>query len=251
MCLILFAYKMQKSTPLVVAANRDEFYTRPTRTAHYWENFPELLAGMDLEAGGTWLGVTKSRRFAAVTNRAGEAKTAPVSRGGLAMDFLKGTQSAGEYAASLHRDRYQGFNLILFDGHTLVYVSNGDTGDLRELTPGYYGLSNASLDSDWPKVKQGKEGLERLVSSRQLEPLVPLEQRHSQLVQLLQAELPAPHTSMEQASEYRAGSSFIRGQDYGTRASSCVLVGDSIISFFEQNYSAGGISSEFQLFEIH
>ncbi len=251
MCLILFAYKMQKSTPLVVAANRDEFYTRPTRTAHYWENFPELLAGKDLEAGGTWLGVTKTGRFAAVTNRAGEAKAAPVSRGGLALDFLKTTQSAGEYAASLHKHQYQGFNLVLFDGHILVYVSNGDAGDLRELSAGYYGLSNASLDSDWPKVHQGKEDLERLVSTHQLEAPVPLKQRHSHLVKLLQAELPAPQTSLEDASIYRAASSFIRGEEYGTRASTGVLIGQQSISFYEQNYKAGGLHADSQLFEFH
>ena len=251
MCLILFAYKMQNSTPLVVAANRDEFYTRPTQAAHYWGNFPDLLAGKDLEAGGTWLGITKTGRFAAVTNLASVVRTAPISRGGLALDFLKSTRSAGDYAASLHKDHYQGFNLILFDGNSLVYISNGQEEEIRELTPGYYGLSNANLDSDWPKVHQGKQGLQQLIESGHLEERVSTNERHAHLVQLLQAEIPVPNLSLEDAGEYRAGSSFIRGEEYGTRASTSVLIGASAISFFEQNYTAGGIIADSQLFEIH
>jgi len=250
MCLILFAYKMQNSTPLVIAANRDEFYTRPTKAAHYWENFPDLLAGKDLEAGGTWLGVTKTGRFAAVTNLASVTRTAPVSRGGLALDFLKGGQRAADYAASLRIGQYQGFNLILFDGHSLVYISNGHGEKIRELTPGYYGLSNADLDSDWPKVHQGKQGLKWLIESRALAEERTPTVRHEGLVQLLQNELPAPEVALADAGDYRAGSCFIRGQDYGTRASTSVLIGDSSISFFEQNYTAGGISAEFQLFNL-
>ena len=114
MCLILFAYKMQKSTSLIVAANRDEFYTRPTHAAHYWGKYPELLAGKDLEAGGIWLGATKTGRFSAVTNLAETAPIeAPISRGGLALDFLTGDRDAHSYADTLIKNRYQGFNLLL------------------------------------------------------------------------------------------------------------------------------------------
>jgi len=250
MCLILFAYRMQNSTPLIIAANRDEFYTRPTKAAHYWDNFPDLLAGKDLEAGGTWLGVTKTGRFAAVTNLASVVRSAPISRGGLALNFLNSRQDSADYAESLKKDHYQGFNLLLFDGSSLVYISNGREEKIQKLTPGYYGLSNANLDSNWPKVHQGKRGLKHLVQSGHMEGSIPARERHTHLVQLLQAELSTPDMGLKDAGEYRAASSFIRGEEYGTRASTGVFIGDTSISFYEQNYIAGGNRSDDGLFEF-
>ena len=117
MCLILFAYRTHPRHELVLAANRDEFYTRPTAPMDFWDDAPELLAGRDLEAGGTWLGVTRGGRFAAITNYRDPRKVLPdaPSRGALVSEFLTGQESARDYLDGLApwADQYNGFNLIL------------------------------------------------------------------------------------------------------------------------------------------
>ncbi|MBV1907309.1 MAG: NRDE family protein [Pseudomonadales bacterium] len=247
---------MQKSTPLVVAANRDEFYTRPTHPAHYWDKYPELLAGKDLEAGGTWLGVTKTGKFAAVTNLTDAPQTRnEISRGELVLNFLTGNLNAQTYAESLQRDLYKGFNLLIYDGKALFYTSNGmqadrQGGPLHELAPGYYGLSNSTLDSEWPKVQEGKQRLKQLIETQSLSQLGSTHQRHKELVAIMQPELPTPGSHVDAGTVYRTGSCFIRGQEYGTRASTSLLIEDSSTSFYEQNYKAGGLHSDNNLFEL-
>ena len=164
MCLIYLAWRRHPRYPLVVAANRDEYHARPAAPAHWWEDAPGVLAGRDLEAGGTWMGVTRGGRFAAVTNyhdpAAGRRAGAP-SRGALVGAFLTGGEPAPEYLDRVVEEgrRYNGFCLLAMDGETLAFASNRSPGAMR-LDPGVYGLSNHLLDTPWPKVTEGKAELE-------------------------------------------------------------------------------------------
>jgi uncharacterized protein with NRDE domain len=146
----------------VVAANRDEFFSRRTAAADFWDDAPDVLAGRDLEAGGTWLGVSRSGRFAALTNFRDPArnKTGAPSRGELVSRFLTGLKSHEAYLAELEScaDCYNGFNLVFGDPDGLWCFSNCGEGE-RQLASGVYGLSNHLLDTPWPKVARGKSAL--------------------------------------------------------------------------------------------
>ena len=149
MCLILVAWKTSEDHPLVVAANRDEFHARPAASAAFWDDRPGILAGRDLEARGTWMGISRSGRFAAVTNfRGAREPRAAESRGSLVSGFLDGTRTPAGFVESLVEKgaSYSGFNLLVTDGAELWWVSNRD-GTPRRLEPGVYGLANALLDS--------------------------------------------------------------------------------------------------------
>jgi uncharacterized protein with NRDE domain len=169
MCLLIFAHQMSPDYPLVVAANRDEFNARPTAASDFWTDHPTLLAGRDLVQGGTWMGITRTGRFAAVTNYRDPARTAaaPRSRGELPLDFLASTADPRSYldAVAMRSHDYAGFNLLVGDGRSLWYFSNSDHVASRCLTPGIYGLSNASLDTPWPKVVSGKAKLKLLLAA--------------------------------------------------------------------------------------
>jgi uncharacterized protein with NRDE domain len=157
MCLIALAWRADPSFPLIVAANRDEFHGRPTAPAAFWQDRPAILAGRDLEALGTWMGVSRSGRFAAVTNyRGGRDPLAAESRGALVTRFLDGNASPGEYVRSIDGGRYSGFNLLVADDRELWWLSNRD-GGARRLEPGVYGLANLLLDS--PDVEDTKRRL--------------------------------------------------------------------------------------------
>jgi uncharacterized protein with NRDE domain len=169
MCLIVFAWRVVPSVPLIAAANRDEFYARATAPAALWPEYPHVFAGRDLQAGGSWMGITQpsseegSSRFAAITNiRApSEHKDDAPSRGHLVADFLAGDMSPQDYVESIRAGAaaYNGFNLVLGDRDTLIWFSNKGGADPRNgkpLEPGVYGLSNALLDSPWPKVLKTK-----------------------------------------------------------------------------------------------
>jgi uncharacterized protein with NRDE domain len=166
MCLILAALDAHPDYTLIVAANRDEFYDRPTASAAFWPEHPRILGGRDLRAGGTWLAVARSGRFAAVTNyRQGEREAAaPRSRGLLVSDYLSSEVDATAYAARVEREgaEYNGFNLLAGDARELHWLSNRE-GRPRRLGPGIYGLSNHLLDTPWPKVAAGKTGLQALL----------------------------------------------------------------------------------------
>jgi uncharacterized protein with NRDE domain len=163
MCLIVFAWQVIPGTPLIAAGNRDEFYERPAAPAAWWDDYPHVYAGRDLRGGGTWIGVTRDGRFAAITNIRAPAETrndAP-SRGELVADYLTGQSSAQEYLARLGTgiDHYNGFNLLVGDREQLFWYSNRNKDDPRNgqaLARGIYGLSNGSLDTPWPKVVRTK-----------------------------------------------------------------------------------------------
>jgi uncharacterized protein with NRDE domain len=172
MCLILVAWKASHQNALVVAANRDEFHARPSASAAFWDDRPAILAGRDLEARGTWMGVSRSGRFAAVTNyRGAREPRAAESRGALVARFLEGAQAPADYAAALvpRFADYSGFNLLLAAGNELWWLSNRG-GEPRRLAPGVYGLGNTLLDS--PEVEPRKRRFSQaLESGAAVEPL--------------------------------------------------------------------------------
>ncbi len=241
MCIILFAYQAHPLYRLILAANRDEFYARPTARAGFWEDAPEVLGGRDLERGGTWLGITRSGSYAAVTNfRAPlELKKGAPSRGHLVSDFLRSPESPASYlerTASVS-SIYNGFNLIAGDSRQLAYHSNKDAG-VRVLTPGVYGLSNHLLDTSWPKVSRGKQALTEMV--RQAGE-VETEALFDILADESRAEDQAlPNTGVSVEVERVLSPLFIRTPIYGTRSSTLLLIDiEDSITFIERTFDAG------------
>jgi uncharacterized protein with NRDE domain len=220
MCLIVLGWKVLAATPLLLAANRDEFHHRPTAAAEFWSDHPTLLAGRDLEAGGTWMGVTETGRFAAVTNFRDPAQTAPAarSRGELAVNFLAADLSAEGYLrqVALAAEDYAGFNLLVGDSEELWYYSNRLAGEsAKPLSPGIYGLSNERLDTPWPKLLRARSRLAAVVDSGTVD--------HDTLQATVSDRELAPEHALhpsEQAArmDRRLSAQFIVTPDYGTRA---------------------------------
>jgi uncharacterized protein with NRDE domain len=251
MCLILLGLDVHPHYSLIVGANRDEFYDRPTARAAFWKDAPRVLAGRDLKAGGTWLGIDRSGRFAAVTNyRQGEREVeAPRSRGHLVSDYLTGPSDGRAHMARVEREAalYNGFNLIASDAGALFYFSNRE-GRARELGPGVYGLSNHLLDSPWPKVTAGKSGLtELLAGGGELVPsLFRLLSDRRQATEAL-----LPHTGVGPEWERLLSSGFIASEGYGTRSSTVLLVGrDRGVRFEERSFGPGGVPQEEVRYEL-
>jgi uncharacterized protein with NRDE domain len=242
MCLVLVALGSHPEYPLIVAANRDELYDRPTAPAAFWSDAPWVLAGRDLQAGGTWLGIDRRGRFAAVTNyRQGQREAAaPRSRGRLVSDFLMTVTPAQEYLASVIEDAalYRGFNLIAGDARQLYYFSNRE-GRARILSPGLYGLSNHLLDTAWPKVSSAKQALGALLAVRESELIGGLLSLLSDRGRPADELLPSTGVGLEW--ERLLSSAFIESTDYGTRSSTVLLVdrGGGVV-FVERTYGPGG-----------
>lgn len=242
MCLILLAWQVHPAFPFVVAANRDEFFARRTAAANFWPDHPHVLAGRDLEAGGAWLGITPGGRFAALTNYRdpGAHKLSAPSRGRLVADYLIGNMSIDAYLDSLQPADFNGFNLLLADRQRLVAFSNL-TGLRHELAPGLYGLSNALLDSPWPKVGAGKTALESALNS------LPDEKALFQLLRddAIHPDDTLPATGVSPEWERLLSAAFVRSPDYGTRCSTVIKVGvDGTASFEERNWLSGGAAGE-------
>ena len=219
MCLILVAWRVHPDYPLVVAANRDEFHARPTAVAERWAEAAHVIAGRDLEAGGTWLGVTDTGRFAAVTNvREPGAPKGPRSRGCLTRDYLIGAMTPQAYSASIKDEAFSGFNLLVADAEHLCYRSNRD-GPPRVLPPGVYGVSNHLLDTPWPKLATAKASFAQALDQ------LPDEQPFFDLLaddEIVSDEnLPATGVPLEW--ERRLSAVFVHSPDYGTRASTLLL----------------------------
>jgi uncharacterized protein with NRDE domain len=163
MCLVAFSWQVHPDYPLLISANRDEFFDRPTAPLHRWEN--EVYAGKDLRGGGTWMGFHPSGKWALLTNYRDfyHPKPGKISRGKLVMDFLENSVSPENYLDRVvpDKDQYEGFNLLVSDGHKLLYYSNYDEVP-REVQPGIHGLSNALLDASWPKTDLAKNQLANL-----------------------------------------------------------------------------------------
>lgn len=252
MCLVLLALNSHPKYPLIVAANRDEFYDRPTAAAEFWPEAPGVLAGRDLQAGGTWLGVTREGRFAAVTNyRQGTREAmATRSRGHLVSDFLLGDASGLEYITQVERDAelYNGFNLIAGDSAGLLYYSNRE-GRVRRLSPGVYGLSNHLLDSPWPKVTATKTAFGAILQSGSGELSESLFRLLSNRDRAGDDELPS--TGVGPEWERLLSSAFIASSNYGTRSSTVLLWGpEGNMAFAERSFGEGGAPGGEVRFEV-
>ena len=222
MCLLIFAHRNHPRYPLVVAANRDEFHARPTAPSRFWSEHPDLLAGRDLEQGGTWMGITRRGRFAAITNYRDPSRTAPAprSRGELPLNYLVGNQAPDEFLTELvaRAEDYAGFNLLVADSSGLWYLSNSDgagRGEPLQLQPGTYGLSNARLDTPWPKVLLGKARLGELLAGGPAD--------HAVLATVVgDRQLADPETlrqqGMDSNMEQLLSAQFISTESYGTRS---------------------------------
>lgn len=246
MCLILFAYEVHPAYRLILAANRDEFYERPTAAAGFWPDAPEVLAGRDLLHGGTWLGVTRGGRFAAVTNYRDPAARldGARSRGRLVADFLDGRESAAAYTRRLaaRADDYNGFNLLAGDARELYYFSNRG-GPSARLAPGVYGLSNALLDTPWPKVLRGKRALAELTEAG--DALAPETVVEILLDRVRAADRELPDTGVGVEVERVLSPLFIVSPGYGTRCSTVVLAQrDGNLTFVERSFGAGALTGE-------
>jgi uncharacterized protein with NRDE domain len=229
MCLILFGVQPTKKLQLVVAANRDEFYDRPASRAGFWDDHPQVLAGRDLQAGGTWLGVNKTGRFAAVTNfrETPPDPIPPRSRGDLTSGFLTSEIPAEEYLKAISRrgSEYRGFNLIINDGKDTYYYSNR-ASDIIKLKPGFYGLSNQLLDCDWPKVNKGRDNLSKLIDDE-----MPDNELFNASFNLL----------FDTGDDEAFSNSFIATAEYGTCAATVLTLSASgKINFQEQGFKHNG-----------
>jgi len=240
MCLILFALQQHSEFPLVVIANRDEYYARPTRSAHWWQDSEGIFAGRDLQAQGTWMGVNKNGRFAAVTNVREPGMLAParLSRGVLPREFLAGDEAAETFIEQIksEADDYAGFNLLIGDSAGLFFYSNRQAGVI-EIPAGIHGISNGLFDESWPKLNSGKQDLARVLAG---------DPDTNDLMRILTDNSIAedehlPDTGVSLDIERMLSSRFIRSADYGTRACSVVKFNNhDQISFVEQNYTGAG-----------
>jgi uncharacterized protein with NRDE domain len=254
MCLLFIAHNAHPHYRLVIAANRDEFYDRPTKPAAFWEETPDLLAGRDLKAGGTWLGITRTGKIAAITNYRQphlEKGQAP-SRGKLVSNFLEGNKDVDAYLdyLTMNGNRYNGHNLILGDNKRLCWYSNRG-GQNHNLSPGLYGLSNHLLDTPWPKVIRVKEAMERLLSERDV---LDSEEIFSILRdRRLADDTSLPDTGIGFERERVLSPIFIVSPGYGTRSSTIVSIDrEDRVIFMERTYNedpghATTVTYEFQI----
>lgn len=239
MCLILFALDAHPRYPLVLAANRDEFYDRPTAPAAFWSDAPHVLAGRDMKEGGTWCGITTEGRFAAVTNYRDprtQREGAP-SRGRLVADFLRGDMTTDAWLERLQREGnvYNGFNLIFGEGRKLRYFSN--RGELpSSVAPGIHGLSNHLLDTPWPKVVRGKEALAQLLAAQD-------DPAPDGLLAILADRTPPPDhllpdTGVGIEGERLLSPLFIASPRYGSRSSTVILIDcNGTCTFVERSFN--------------
>lgn len=240
MCLLLAAHRAYAGYRLIVAANRDETHARPTAAAQHWQDQPRILAGRDLEGGGTWLGLNVAGRFATITNvRSGHAlRSGPRSRGLLVSDFLLAHDDAPTYAAQLmpQAHAYDGFNLLVWDGDALCWLSNQAAAP-RTLNAGLYTLSNAQLDTAWPKTERLRQAFVRVMDAAADDPV-------PDLLEVLRDKMRAdddqlPDTGIGRERERWLSSIFIEGEGYGTRCSSVLTIrDDGHVRFHERRYGA-------------
>jgi uncharacterized protein with NRDE domain len=234
MCLIFTAINYHPVYKLIVAANRDEFYSRKTAAASYWSDHPDVLGGRDLQAGGTWMGMNKNGKIAMLTNYRDPAnimRDAP-SRGFLVSDYLENDADAESYLKSLQPAKYNGFNLIVGDVNQLWYLSNYKDG-ITKLDKGLFGLSNHLLDTPWPKVVRGKKKLAPILGKSDLTTAELMEFLYDTEV----ATENLPNTGVSPDLEKALSSMFIKTPGYGSRCSTVVLVDkENHVKFSERVY---------------
>jgi|WetSurMetagenome_2_1015567.scaffolds.fasta_scaffold51014_3 uncharacterized protein with NRDE domain len=252
MCLFFCAFDIHPKYRLIIAANRDEFYNRPSRPAGFWPEAPELLAGKDLQGGGTWFGITRSGRFAAITNyRDPQAhRNHAPSRGLLMTDYLLGSAAPADYleAARQKGAQYNGFNLIVGSTRELYYYSNRKGGVIA-LTPGLYGMSNHLLDTPWPKVARGKEAFgDILARGEDPDPETLFDILSDRTI--MKDEL-LPDTGIGLDWERILSARFISSPVYGTRSSTLLYADrqDRVV-FIDRNFDSNPGAPETARFEF-
>lgn len=250
MCLIVIGWRARPDMPLLVAANRDEWRDRPAEPAHWWPDAPSILAGRDLKARGTWMGVTREGRFAAVTNfrDPSDRRSTARSRGGLVTEFLLSGDSPEAYLARVAAEagEYNGFNLIVGDRASLWYFGSRE-GIARAISPGVHGLSNHVLDEPWPKVIRGRQAMERALVDD--DPFPSLFTLLGDPEGVSDDELPSTGVALEW--ERRLAAPLITGADYGTRASTVVsFSGAGEVRFEERTIAADGSVSHRETFRF-
>lgn len=242
MCLVVIAHRAHADYSLLIAGNRDEFHARPTQGARWWPDRPDVVGGRDLQAGGTWLALHRSGRFATVTNfRDAEATVGKLaSRGELVTSFLDGNMQPLDYVAGIDGDRYGGFNLLVGNSRTLAYLSN-QNGDCRELQPGIYAVANATLDTPWPKVERSKAALRALIESGNINETTLMRLLNDRTRARVNA-VEAGHLPFDKAHALTAP--FIVLPDYGTRCSTVVIAdNDGLVRMSEKRFAADGEST--------
>ncbi len=240
MCLLVFQNDAHPEYSLIFGGNRDEFYERPTAPADYWDDAPHVLAGRDLKAGGTWMGITRNGYWGVVTNirddhpRRNDAR----SRGTLVADYLREEPAPRAYLDRIaaEADQYNGFNLLLGTPNALYYLSNRE-GTVQAVESGLHGLSNDRLDTPWPKVRRAKEGLQVRIEKDEV--------TSDSLLDLLDDRRPAPddqlpETGFGKERERMLSPIFIDGENYGTRASTVLLIDRAgHVTFAERTFEDG------------
>lgn len=241
MCIILFAHKAHPDYPLILAANRDEAYDRPAAPAAFWNDHPQVCGGRDLDKGGTWLGLTRAGRIAAVTNfRDGLPKNpAARSRGELVSAFLTGNSDASAYLGRVKSqgEQYNDFILIAGGLDALYWLSNRGPG-VERILPGVHGLSNHLLNTPWPKITRSKRAVEALLGTGETALVAGLFEVLADRSEAPDHEL--PDTGIGLARERQLSAVFISGERYGTRASTVVLVDkEGGVLFSERSFGTG------------
>lgn len=251
MCLLVLAWQADPEYPLILAGNRDERHARASTAAEFWRDAPAVLAGRDLEAGGTWLGVTLAGRYAVVTNyRDGlNPPKAARSRGALTADFLRGAAAPAVYMEHVQRHavEYGGFSLLCGDRDSLWYFSNRSDGEPRPVAAGLHALSNHLLDTPWPKVETAKARMRLLVESGAA--------TSEALFRLLADRTPAqadlPDTGIGPDLERRVSAAFVADSVYGTRCSTLLQFGrNGGWRFLERRFDARGEPEETRQFHL-
>ena len=244
MCLIGIAWRAHSKHSLVLAANRDEFHQRPSAAAAAWKDHPEIFGGRDLASHGSWLAVSTRGRLAAVTNvrRMVPPEPGAPSRGKLVADFLAGTASSADYAQGLADTAgdFSGFNLLLYDGAALTFATNTPEFRAEAVPPGIHTVSNATLDTPWPKSQRVKAALEKW-SADSWESFGPLFKALADRTPAAEGEL--PNTGVGKALEKMLSPPFIVSPHYGTRCSTVVTIGSGRIDFAEKRFEASGLDA--------
>lgn len=239
MCLVVLAWRAHPRWPLLVAANRDEFHRRPAEPLHWWPDAPQVVAGRDLEAGGTWLAASRNGRFATVTNyrESLEVQKGERSRGALVTDFIAADSTPLAFTRSIERERYAGFSVLAATPGSVAYASNrGDAP--RTLEASVYGLSNASLDTPWPKVVRSRERLRSLLDRDDVTP--------DSLFALLADRDPAeeigtPARDLPPPAARAVSAPFVVTPEFGTRCSTVLILdANGRMQVSERRFDASG-----------
>lgn len=237
MCLIFLSIKNHPRYKLILAGNRDEFYKRKTAPAHFWQDYPHIVGGRDLEANGTWLAMSKQGKISMVTNYRDLKNLKPVapSRGELVSDYLLNGERPDDYLNGIAQraNAYNGFNLLVGYPDSLYYYSNYQ-GTVQKISEGVHGLSNHLLNTPWPKVKLGKEKFSKVIANNEIDP--------TELFELLYDEQRPPDNELPDTGiglerERTLSSMFIKSPDYGSRSSTVLLVDhNNNVRFTERVY---------------